>query len=60
MGDVVNFRPPEPEYCYVCGCGSQDFILMYGGLLECSGCRCLSSKMIWMMIPPEIVRETDG
>lgn len=55
MGEVVELKgPPEPEYCMICSCGSQDFILLFGGLVQCSECRYISSIAVWQHIPPEI------
>ena len=41
MGKVIEFKKQEetiPEYCWECVCGSQLFILMANGDVECKEC----------------------
>jgi hypothetical protein len=60
MGDLIKFDPkkPEPEkqYCFECGCGCQDFWLMFGGTVECKDCGWTQIKAVWILLPPEILK----
>ena len=53
MNTVVEFRQRrlgailkhEKEYCWECGCGSQQFLLMKGGEIVCFDCEMICSRL---------------